>query len=102
MWNHFDKLLGFLLFSFRLEIIFQKSLKTHLKVDVIELLYNELSSSQIKRERHVVDFVEWARPFMNRISELRVRKSDFDLVKVLVAISPIKFKIERFITKDID
>ena len=71
-------------------------------MDVIELLYNELSSSQIKRERHVVDFVEWARPFMNRISELRVRKSDFDLVKVLVAISPIKFKIERFITKEID
>ena len=51
-------------------------------MDVIELLYNELSSSQIKRERHVVDFVEWARPFMNRIAELRVRKSDFDLVKV--------------------
>ena len=59
---------------------FQKNL---VKVDVIELLYNELSNSQIKRERHVVDFIEWARPFMNKISELRVRKSDFDLVKVI-------------------
>lgn len=52
-------------------------------VDVIEVLHNELSSSNIKRERHVTEFLEWARPFMNRISELRVRKSDFDLVKVI-------------------
>ena len=52
-------------------------------MDVIEVLHNELSSSNIKRERHVTEFLEWARPFMNRISELRVRKSDFDLVKVI-------------------
>ena len=71
---------GFLQESFE---IFEKFSKTMKKVDVIELLYNELSSSQIKRERHVVDFIEWARPFMNKISELRVRKSDFDLVKVI-------------------
>ena len=31
----------------------------------------------------MTEFLEWARPFMNRISELRVRKSDFDLVKVI-------------------
>ena len=52
-------------------------------VDVTELLYNELTQSQIKRERHVVDFLEWARPFMSRIGELRVRKGDFDLVKII-------------------
>ena len=51
-------------------------------VDVAELLFNELSTSQIKREKHVQEFLEWARPFMSRIGELRVRRSDFDLVKV--------------------
>ena len=51
-------------------------------VDVIDVVYTELLSSSIKKERNVRDFIDWAKPFISRISELRVRKSDFDLVKV--------------------
>ena len=52
-------------------------------LDILEVLYNELSCSNLRRERQIADFLEWAKPFMSRVAELRIRKSDFETLKVI-------------------
>ena len=52
-------------------------------LDVVELLYLELSASNLRRERQVADFLDWAKPFLTRFQELRIRKSDFETLKVI-------------------
>ena len=52
-------------------------------LDILEVLYNELSCSNLRRERQIADFLEWAKPFILKIAELRIRKSDFDTLKVI-------------------
>ena len=51
--------------------------------DVLELLQAELENSNLKREKHVTEFLEWTGPFVKRGSDLRIRRSDFDIVRVI-------------------
>ena len=39
--------------------------------------------SNIKNERHVSEFIDWSRAFTQKVNELRIRRSDFDLVRVI-------------------
>lgn len=52
-------------------------------LDILEVVYNELSCSNLRRERQIADFLEWAKPFMTRVAELRIRKADFETLKVI-------------------
>lgn len=47
-------------------------------LDALDAVVNDLQSSSLRRERQVSDFLERFRPFMQRVAELRVRKSDFE------------------------
>ena len=52
-------------------------------LDVLELLHSELSSSNLRREKHVTEFLDWSRSFIHRVLELRIRRSDFELIRVI-------------------
>ena len=52
-------------------------------LDALELLQSELENSNLKREKHVTEFLEWTGPFVRRASELRIRRSDFDVIRVI-------------------
>ena len=52
-------------------------------LDALELLQSELENSNLKREKHVSEFLEWTGPFVQRAAELRIRRSDFDVIRVI-------------------
>lgn len=52
-------------------------------LDVLELLHTELTSSSLRREKHVNEFLDWSRSFIQRVLELRIRRSDFELIRVI-------------------
>ena len=71
-------------------------------LDVLELLSTELENSSLKREKHVTEFLEWARPFLQRVLELRIRRSDFELIRVIGRgafgeVSVVKMKVSLFL-----
>ena len=52
-------------------------------MDGLELLADELGQSNLRREKHVTEFLEWVKPFLMRVLELRIRKSDFEVIRVI-------------------
>ena len=52
-------------------------------LDVLELLSAELENSNLKREKHVKEFLDWAKPFLQTSLQLRIRRSDFEVIKVI-------------------
>jgi len=52
-------------------------------LDGLELLADELGQSNLRREKHVTEFLEWVKPFLMRVLELRIRKSDFEVIRVI-------------------
>ncbi|XP_071794015.1 serine/threonine-protein kinase MRCK alpha-like [Asterias amurensis] len=52
-------------------------------LDVFLLLYNECHNSTIRREKSVSDFLEFARPIAQKIKLLRLRRDDFETLKVI-------------------
>nr|XP_039247827.1 serine/threonine-protein kinase MRCK alpha-like isoform X1 [Styela clava] len=52
-------------------------------LDILIVLYDECGNSTLRREKSVIDFIEWAKPFTSRIKETRLHKDDFDFLKVI-------------------
>ncbi|XP_035380100.1 serine/threonine-protein kinase MRCK beta isoform X2 [Electrophorus electricus] len=59
------------------------SLSVETLLDVLICLYNECSSSPLKREKHVADFLEWVKPFTTTVKEMRLHRDDFEMLKVI-------------------
>ncbi|RXN17931.1 serine threonine- kinase MRCK beta [Labeo rohita] len=60
-----------------------KSLSVETLLDILICLYNECSSSPLKREKHVTDFLEWVKPFTTTVKEMRLHRDDFEMLKVI-------------------
>ncbi|KAG7461207.1 hypothetical protein MATL_G00207690 [Megalops atlanticus] len=52
-------------------------------LDILICLYNECSSSPLKREKHVTEFLEWVKPFTTTVKEMRLHRDDFEMLKVI-------------------
>ncbi|KAL4630442.1 serine/threonine-protein kinase MRCK alpha isoform X3 [Arapaima gigas] len=52
-------------------------------LDVLVCLYDECSSSPLRREKNVLDFLEWAKPFTSKVKQMRLHKEDFEILKVI-------------------
>ncbi|XP_036405269.1 serine/threonine-protein kinase MRCK beta-like isoform X1 [Megalops cyprinoides] len=52
-------------------------------LDILICLYNECSSSPLKREKHVTDFLEWVKPFTTSVKDMRLHRDDFEMLKVI-------------------
>ncbi|XP_065655108.1 serine/threonine-protein kinase MRCK alpha isoform X2 [Hydra vulgaris] len=52
-------------------------------LDILVVLYDECNTTQLRRNKHVVDFLEIAKPVANRIKNLRLARDDFDTLNII-------------------
>ncbi|MEQ2291534.1 Serine/threonine-protein kinase MRCK beta, partial [Ameca splendens] len=52
-------------------------------VDLLLCLYTECSNSPLKREKHITDFLNWVKPFTSRVKDMRLKRDDFEMLKVI-------------------
>ncbi|XP_051845319.1 myotonin-protein kinase isoform X6 [Antechinus flavipes] len=52
-------------------------------LDLLLCVYQELSASALAREKYVLDFLQWAEPFVARLKEIQLRRDDFEILKVI-------------------
>ncbi|KAM4529359.1 serine/threonine-protein kinase MRCK beta isoform 6-T6 [Fundulus diaphanus] len=52
-------------------------------LDLLLCLYSECSNSPLKREKHVTDFLNWVKPFTSRVKDMRLKRDDFEMLKVI-------------------
>merc|ERR1740128_1510269 len=52
-------------------------------LDILVVLLDECSSSSLRREKTVSDFLEYVKPVTNRVKSLRLSKEDFEILKVI-------------------
>ncbi|XP_060704471.1 serine/threonine-protein kinase MRCK alpha-like isoform X2 [Hemiscyllium ocellatum] len=52
-------------------------------LDIIICLYDECSSSPLRREKNITEFLEWAKPFTVKVKQMRLHKEDFEILKVI-------------------
>ncbi|XP_077444094.1 serine/threonine-protein kinase MRCK beta isoform X1 [Stigmatopora argus] len=52
-------------------------------LDLLVCVHSECSNCALKREKHVTDFLDWVKPFTSAVKELRLRRDDFEMLKVI-------------------
>ncbi|XP_029448897.1 serine/threonine-protein kinase MRCK alpha isoform X2 [Rhinatrema bivittatum] len=52
-------------------------------LDILICLYDECSNSPLRREKNIVEYVEWAKPFTFKVKQMRLHKEDFEILKVI-------------------
>ncbi|KAM9354610.1 serine/threonine-protein kinase MRCK beta isoform 2-T2 [Pholidichthys leucotaenia] len=53
-------------------------------LDLLLCLYSECSSSSpLKREKHIGDFLDWVKPFTTTVKDMRLHRDDFEMLKVI-------------------
>uniref|UniRef100_A0A8C5PPX3 non-specific serine/threonine protein kinase n=1 Tax=Leptobrachium leishanense TaxID=445787 RepID=A0A8C5PPX3_9ANUR len=52
-------------------------------LDVLICLYTECSSSTLRRDKYVSEFLEWAKPFTNLLKGMQLHRDDFEIIKVI-------------------
>ncbi|KAJ6663738.1 hypothetical protein lerEdw1_009817 [Lerista edwardsae] len=52
-------------------------------VDLFLCVHHELSTSPLAQEKYIMEFLQWAEPVTSRLKELRLRRDDFEILKVI-------------------
>uniref|UniRef100_A0A3Q3LAH8 Serine/threonine-protein kinase MRCK alpha n=1 Tax=Mastacembelus armatus TaxID=205130 RepID=A0A3Q3LAH8_9TELE len=52
-------------------------------LDILVCLYDECNSSPLRREKNVLEFLDWAKPFTSKVKQMRLHKEDFEILKVI-------------------
>ncbi|KAG9478144.1 hypothetical protein GDO78_013254 [Eleutherodactylus coqui] len=52
-------------------------------LDLMLCVCHELVTSPLVTETHIADFLHWAEPFVQNIREQKMKRSDFDIIKVI-------------------
>ncbi|TSN30241.1 Serine/threonine-protein kinase MRCK alpha [Bagarius yarrelli] len=52
-------------------------------LDVLVCLYDECSNSPLRREKNIMEFLNWAKPFTTKVKQMRLHKEDFEILKVI-------------------
>ncbi|KAM8921649.1 serine/threonine-protein kinase MRCK beta isoform 2-T2 [Pelodytes ibericus] len=52
-------------------------------LDVLICLYTECSSSTLRRDKYVSEFLEWAKPFTHLLKGMQLHRDDFEIIKVI-------------------
>ncbi|XP_046400063.1 serine/threonine-protein kinase MRCK alpha isoform X1 [Ischnura elegans] len=52
-------------------------------LDVLLVLYDECCNSSLRREKTVSDFIEFVKPVVSSVKNLRLTRDDFEIVKVI-------------------
>ncbi|XP_046860194.1 serine/threonine-protein kinase MRCK alpha-like [Xenia sp. Carnegie-2017] len=59
------------------------ALSTETLLDVFLVLYDECSSSSLKRDKNISEFVEKVKPIAKRVKELRLSRDDFEMLNLI-------------------
>ena len=52
-------------------------------LDVLVVLYDECCNTTLRREKNISEFVDFAKPIVNRIKDLRLHRADFDTIRII-------------------
>ncbi|XP_069811202.1 serine/threonine-protein kinase MRCK alpha isoform X2 [Dendropsophus ebraccatus] len=52
-------------------------------LDALLCLYDECCGSPLRRDKNISDYIEWAKPFAEKVKQLRLHKEDFEILKVI-------------------
>ncbi|XP_077408134.1 serine/threonine-protein kinase MRCK alpha isoform X4 [Vanacampus margaritifer] len=52
-------------------------------LDVLVCLYDECNNSPLRREKNILEFLDWAKPFTSKVKQMRLHKEDFEILKVI-------------------
>uniref|UniRef100_A0A3Q4BKD3 Serine/threonine-protein kinase MRCK alpha n=1 Tax=Mola mola TaxID=94237 RepID=A0A3Q4BKD3_MOLML len=52
-------------------------------LDILVCLYDECNNSPLRREKNIMEFLEWAKPFTSKVKQMRLHKEDFEILKVI-------------------
>uniref|UniRef100_A0A8C0CZA3 non-specific serine/threonine protein kinase n=1 Tax=Balaenoptera musculus TaxID=9771 RepID=A0A8C0CZA3_BALMU len=61
----------------------ESALSVETLLDVLVCLYTECSHSALRRDKYVVEFLEWAKPFTQLVKEMQLHREDFEIIKVI-------------------
>ncbi|XP_060610137.2 serine/threonine-protein kinase MRCK alpha isoform X7 [Anolis sagrei] len=52
-------------------------------LDILICLYDECNNSPLRREKNIMEYLEWAKPFTSKVKQMRLHKEDFEILKVI-------------------
>ncbi|KAM6459920.1 serine/threonine-protein kinase MRCK alpha isoform 2-T2 [Liasis olivaceus] len=52
-------------------------------LDILICLYDECNNSPLRREKNILEFLEWAKSFTSKVKQMRLHKDDFEILKVI-------------------
>uniref|UniRef100_A0A8C9YT94 Serine/threonine-protein kinase MRCK alpha n=1 Tax=Sander lucioperca TaxID=283035 RepID=A0A8C9YT94_SANLU len=52
-------------------------------LDILVCLYDECNNSPLRREKNILEFLDWAKPFTSKVKQMRLHKEDFEILKVI-------------------
>ncbi|XP_040919794.1 serine/threonine-protein kinase MRCK alpha isoform X1 [Toxotes jaculatrix] len=52
-------------------------------LDILVCLYDECNNSPLRREKNIMEFLDWAKPFTSKVKQMRLHKEDFEILKVI-------------------
>ncbi|XP_006142149.1 myotonin-protein kinase isoform X1 [Tupaia chinensis] len=52
-------------------------------LDLLLGVHQELGASELAQDKYVADFLQWAEPITARLKEVRLRRDDFEILKVI-------------------
>nr|XP_057930546.1 serine/threonine-protein kinase MRCK alpha isoform X3 [Doryrhamphus excisus] len=52
-------------------------------LDILVCLYDECNNSPLRRDKNILEFLDWAKPFTSKVKQMRLHKEDFEILKVI-------------------
>uniref|UniRef100_A0A3Q0RU79 Serine/threonine-protein kinase MRCK alpha n=1 Tax=Amphilophus citrinellus TaxID=61819 RepID=A0A3Q0RU79_AMPCI len=52
-------------------------------LDILVCLYDECNNSPLRREKNILEFLDWAKSFTSKVKQMRLHKEDFEILKVI-------------------
>ncbi|XP_062938904.1 serine/threonine-protein kinase MRCK alpha isoform X15 [Cynocephalus volans] len=52
-------------------------------LDILVCLYDECNNSPLRREKNILEYLEWAKPFTSKVKQMRLHREDFEILKVI-------------------
>uniref|UniRef100_A0A7N6A907 non-specific serine/threonine protein kinase n=1 Tax=Anabas testudineus TaxID=64144 RepID=A0A7N6A907_ANATE len=52
-------------------------------LDILVCLFDECNNSPLRREKNILEFLDWAKFFTSKVKQMRLRKEDFEILKVI-------------------
>ncbi|XP_053305389.1 serine/threonine-protein kinase MRCK gamma [Spea bombifrons] len=59
------------------------SLSVETLLDVLVCLCQECNTAPLRRDKNVTEFLAWAEPFATKVKQMRLKREDFEIVKVI-------------------